>query len=149
MFIDATYEGDLMAAAGVTYTVGRESNDAYGETLNGVQVGMSRYHQFAGFVDPYIERGNPESGLLPGIRTTLNEYKVRMTRKDLDALNTIHMESLAVFLSLASIPLSTYFSWSFASFFIASSFVCGTKKERSETFLPCALIILSGLRLGF
>ena len=72
MFIDATYEGDLMAAAGVTYTVGRESNDAYGETLNGVQVGMSRYHQFAGFVDPYVERGNPESGLLPGVHPEIN-----------------------------------------------------------------------------
>src|SRR5690606_15970892 len=37
MFIDATYEGDLMAAAGVSYAVGRESNREYGETLNGVQ----------------------------------------------------------------------------------------------------------------
>jgi hypothetical protein len=36
MFIDATYEGDLLAAAGVTYTVGREPNRQYGETVNGV-----------------------------------------------------------------------------------------------------------------
>lgn len=72
MFIDATYEGDLMAAAGVTYTIGRESNDAYGETLNGVQVAMSRSHQFAGVVDPYIERGNPDSGLLPGVHPEIN-----------------------------------------------------------------------------
>lgn len=65
MFIDATYEGDLMAAAGVTYIVGRESNAQYGETLNGVQVGNARFHQFAGFVDPYVEPGNPDSGVLP------------------------------------------------------------------------------------
>ena len=38
-FIDATYEGDLLASAGVSYTVGREANDQYGETLNGVQRG--------------------------------------------------------------------------------------------------------------
>ena len=37
MFIDATYEGDLMAAAGVSWFAGREANAAYGETLNGVQ----------------------------------------------------------------------------------------------------------------
>src|SRR5262245_54945100 len=37
MYVDATYEGDLMAKAGVSYTVGREANSQYGETLNGVQ----------------------------------------------------------------------------------------------------------------
>ena len=67
MFIDATYEGDLMAAAGVSYTVGRESNDLYDETLNGVQVKNATHHQFQPKVDPYIEKGNPNSGLLPGI----------------------------------------------------------------------------------
>jgi flavin-dependent dehydrogenase len=44
MFIDATYEGDLMATAGVSYSVGRESNSEFGESLNGVQanrVGMT------------------------------------------------------------------------------------------------------------
>ena len=46
MFIDATYEGDLMAAAGVSFTVGRESNSRYGETLNGVQVENAVSHQF-------------------------------------------------------------------------------------------------------
>ena len=64
-FLDATYEGDLLAAAGVTYTVGRESNAQYGETLNGRQIGNAVYHQFAGPVDPYVEPGNPASGLLP------------------------------------------------------------------------------------
>ena len=46
VFIDATYEGDLMAAAGVRYTVGREANSVYGETLNGVQTQNAKYHQF-------------------------------------------------------------------------------------------------------
>lgn len=65
MFIDATYEGDLMAAAKVGYTVGREANAQYGETLNGVQTAQAKYHQFADGVDPYVEKGKPASGLLP------------------------------------------------------------------------------------
>jgi len=67
MFIDATYEGDLMAAAGVRYHVGRESNSQYGETLNGVQTKRAVYHQFVKPVDPYRKPGDPNSGLLPGI----------------------------------------------------------------------------------
>ncbi len=79
VFIDATYEGDLMAAAGVSYTVGRESNSQYGETLNGVQANdfgktlsgaisnNSVYHNFIDGVDPYIIKGDPSSGLLPFI----------------------------------------------------------------------------------
>ncbi len=67
MFIDATYEGDLMAAANVRYAVGREANSVYGETLNGVQTGNAKYHQFVPGVDPYVEKGNPASGLLPFI----------------------------------------------------------------------------------
>ncbi len=67
MFIDATYEGDLLAAAGVSYTVGREANAQYGETLNGVQTAMARYHQFVEGVDPYVVPGDPSSGLLPFI----------------------------------------------------------------------------------
>ncbi len=67
MFIDATYEGDLMAKAGVSYTVGRESNSKYGETLNGVATKRARYHQFNKPVDPYIKPGDPSSGLLPSV----------------------------------------------------------------------------------
>ena len=67
IFIDATYEGDLLAAAGVSYTVGRESNAQYGETLNGIQTAHAVYHQFAGPVDPYVEPGNPDSGIIPGV----------------------------------------------------------------------------------
>ena len=47
MFIDATYEGDLMAAAGVDYHVGREANSVYGEKWNGVQTGVLHHrHHF-------------------------------------------------------------------------------------------------------
>jgi FAD dependent oxidoreductase len=67
MFIDATFEGDLFAKAGVSYNVGRESNAKYGESLNGVQVGNARKHQFVKPVDPYVKAGDPSSGLLPGI----------------------------------------------------------------------------------
>ncbi len=68
-FIDATYEGDLMAAAGVTYTTGRESNAAYNETGNGQQVRDK--HQFMRDVSPYVVEGDPASGLLPGIETEI------------------------------------------------------------------------------
>jgi hypothetical protein len=70
MFVDATYEGDLMAGAGVGYTVGREANAVYGETYNGVQTKHSHKHQLQGGIDPYVEKGNPSSGLLPGIDPT-------------------------------------------------------------------------------
>ncbi len=72
MFIDTTYEGDLMAAAGVSYTLGREANSKYDETLNGIQTKRATYHQFAGFVDPYIVPGKPESGLLPFVQPKIN-----------------------------------------------------------------------------
>jgi hypothetical protein len=65
MFIDATYEGDLLARAGVRYTVGRESNSVYSESLDGQQ--MREKHQFDFSVDPYVVPGTPASGLLPGI----------------------------------------------------------------------------------
>lgn len=65
MFIDCSYEGDLMAKAGVSYIVGRESNAQYNETYNGVQ--MLDKHQFPNDVDPYKIPGKPESGLLWGI----------------------------------------------------------------------------------
>jgi hypothetical protein len=66
VFIDATYEGDLMAKAGVSYHVGREANSVYGETINGVQLG-SKAHQFQVKVDPYVKPGDPASGVLPGV----------------------------------------------------------------------------------
>lgn len=65
MFIDASYEGDLMAKAGVSYAVGRESNATYRETWNGQQA--LQHHQFRHAVDPHVVEGDPASGLLPGI----------------------------------------------------------------------------------
>jgi ribulose 1,5-bisphosphate synthetase/thiazole synthase len=67
MSIDASYEGDLMAKAGVSYHVGREANATYGETLNGVRA-ETPYHQFKVAVDPYVKPGDPSSGLLPYIQ---------------------------------------------------------------------------------
>ncbi len=64
-FIDCTYEGDLMALAGVTFTVGREDNQQYGETWNGVQ--MLDKHQFPDGIDPFKTLGDSTSGLLWGI----------------------------------------------------------------------------------
>ena len=59
MYIDASYEGDLMAFSGVSYRVGKESRKEYGESLAGTVLGK----KFPG-VDPYVEKGNPGSGLL-------------------------------------------------------------------------------------
>ena len=68
MFIDCTYEGDLMAAAGVSYHVGREANSVYGETFNGVQTGVFQHgHHFKTAVSPYQTAGDPDSGLLPEV----------------------------------------------------------------------------------
>jgi hypothetical protein len=68
IFIDATYEGDLMATAGVKYAIGREANGVYGERWNGVQKDARQHqHYFANPVDPYFVPGDPKSGLLPRI----------------------------------------------------------------------------------
>lgn len=74
VFIDATYEGDLMAAAGIKYTVGREDNDLYGEKWNGVQKNVFHHgHHFKAKVDPYKVPGDPSSGLLPRISSDTPE----------------------------------------------------------------------------
>ncbi len=79
VFIDATYEGDLLAAADISYTLGREANAQYGESLNGVQANdlaktlkgavshNGVHHNFIDGVDPYIIKGDTSSGLLPFI----------------------------------------------------------------------------------
>jgi hypothetical protein len=71
MFIDATYEGDLLAAAGVAYRVGRESQSEYGEKYAGVQTGVFQHrHNFSvvnGRISPYVVPGNPASGLIAGV----------------------------------------------------------------------------------
>ncbi len=79
IYIDATYEGDLLATANISYTLGREANATYKETLNGVHTrltdttmtGLPAHnqinHKFTDGVDPYVVAGDPQSGLLPGI----------------------------------------------------------------------------------
>ena len=68
MFIDATYEGDLMAAAGINFHVGREGNAKYNETFNGVQTGVFQHdHHFKSNISPYKIKDDPSSGLLPYI----------------------------------------------------------------------------------
>ncbi|MCK0191036.1 FAD-dependent oxidoreductase [Arenibacter sp. F20364] len=68
IFLDATYEGDLMAAAGVSYHVGREGKEVYGEEWNGVQTGVLHHkHWFQSDISPYRVPGDPSSGLLPRV----------------------------------------------------------------------------------
>ena len=73
MFLDATYEGDLMAAAGVSYHVGREAVSTYGEKWAGVQTGVLHHRHHFGAVktpiSPYVVPGDPKSGVLPRIST--------------------------------------------------------------------------------
>ena len=71
MFLDCTYEGDLMAKAGVSYTVGREDNKKYGETYNGVQ--LLNKHQFPDGIDPYRVPGDKNSGLVWGVSNNILE----------------------------------------------------------------------------
>ena len=96
VFIDATYEGDLMASAGVRFTVGREANATYGETLNGVQLQNTTNHQFTLDVDPYRVPGDPHSGLVPRVSaerpapegtadTRIQAYTYRMCLTDVPA----------------------------------------------------------------
>ncbi len=70
IFIDATYEGDLMASANVTYHVGRESTATYNEKWNGVQTGVLHHqHWFRAKISPYKIPDDPSSGVLPLIST--------------------------------------------------------------------------------
>src|SRR5210317_1291065 len=71
VFIDASYEGDLMAESGVSFHVGREANSVYNEKYNGIQKGV--YHHHHNFkhlkIDPFKVKGKPKSGILPKIST--------------------------------------------------------------------------------
>lgn len=73
MFIDATYEGDLLASADIDYHVGREANSVYGEQWNGVQTGVLHHRHHFGVlkkkISPYWIPGDPTSGVLPRIST--------------------------------------------------------------------------------
>jgi hypothetical protein len=63
VFLDCTYEGDLMAMSGVSYTWGRESREEYGESLAGVRPSLWVYD-----IDPYVKPGEPSSGLIPFVQ---------------------------------------------------------------------------------
>jgi len=71
IFIDATYEGDLMAAAGVSFHVGRESKTQYGEQWNGIQTGVLHHRHHFGVlkkgISPYVVADDPGSGILPNV----------------------------------------------------------------------------------
>jgi hypothetical protein len=73
MFIDATYEGDLLAAAGVDYHVGREAQSKYDEKWAGIQTGVLHHRHHFGAVkekiSPYVDPNDPKSGVLPRIST--------------------------------------------------------------------------------
>ncbi len=106
MFIDATYEGDLLASAGVSYTVGREANKQYDETINGVAKKWNTHlHRFTAKVDPFVKPGDPKSGLLFGIEADplpadgeadkrLQAYCFRMCMSDV-AANRVTFEKPA------------------------------------------------------
>jgi hypothetical protein len=71
VFIDASYEGDLLASSGVSYRVGREGNGLYNETLNGMRLNVN-HNDLPSGIDPYLVKGDPTSGLLPRIQPPLN-----------------------------------------------------------------------------
>lgn len=71
VFVDATYEGDLIDLARLPFVVGRESNAEFGETLNGVQTARALKNQFPPGIDPWTVAGDRDSGLLPGLRASL------------------------------------------------------------------------------
>ena len=66
MFIDASYEGDLLPGAGVSFLVGREANTKFNEKGNGI-TGPLHGNQLRKGIDPYIKKGDSNSGLLPGV----------------------------------------------------------------------------------
>jgi len=70
VFIDCSYEGDLMASSGVSFFVGREGNARYGETMNGVKRLRLEHNQFERGVDPFRVFGHAQSGLLRRISTS-------------------------------------------------------------------------------
>lgn len=96
VFIDASYEGDLLPGAGVSFTVGREANSLYGETVNGIQAASATKNQLRNNIDPYVVAGDAESGLLDGVEvdaggldgeadSKLQAYCFRMTLTDVAA----------------------------------------------------------------
>jgi hypothetical protein len=83
MFLDAGYDGDLLAAAGVSYTVGRENNIVYGESFNGMQIRDNRFEEI---VDAYFVPGVPSSGFIPGVEGA-EDYRPGMGDHRIQAYN--------------------------------------------------------------
>lgn len=127
MFIDATYEGDLMDGAGVSFTVGREANSQYGETLNGVQLKNTANHQFTRDIDPYRVPGDPSSGLVPRVSaekpapdgsadTKVQAYTFRMCLTDVPA-NRVPFAKPAGYDASQYTLLKRYMDTGYRSFF--------------------------------
>jgi hypothetical protein len=102
LYMDTSYEGDLMKAAGIRYATGREANHVYGEHHNGIQTGVARLNQLPRGIDPYVVKGDPNSGLLPGVNPgaggedgdadhRVQAYCFRMTLTD-DPANRVMIE---------------------------------------------------------
>lgn len=70
VFIDASYEGDLLPLAGVSFVTGREPNSEFSEQANG-NTGVARKNQLPNGIDPYVVKGDVSSGLLPGVNPDL------------------------------------------------------------------------------
>ena len=93
-FIDATYEGDLLARAGVSWHAGREATTVYGETFNGIRKPGQGGHDWPAAIDPYRRPGDPASGLLPRVNLDSGQpgdgderiqafcFRMWLTRKD-------------------------------------------------------------------
>lgn len=127
VFIDASYEGDLMAGAGVRFAVGREANATYGETLNGVQLANTTNHQFTLDIDPYRVPGDPKSGLLPRISATkpapdgtadtkIQAYTYRMCLTDVPA-NRVPLSQPAGYDATQYAVLKRYMDAGYRNFF--------------------------------
>ncbi|MFZ9936583.1 MAG: FAD-dependent oxidoreductase [Luteolibacter sp.] len=95
MFIDASYEGDLLPGAGVSFVIGREANSEFDEKGNGI-TGPLPKNQLPNGIDPYVIQGDPASGLLPGVNPhmggevgdadhRLQAYCYRMVLTDVEA----------------------------------------------------------------
>ncbi|KAL2835941.1 FAD dependent oxidoreductase-domain-containing protein [Aspergillus pseudoustus] len=93
-FIEATYEGDFLTAAGITTVIGREPSSTYNESLAGVRAD-TRYTQFDVPVDPYITPGDASSGVIYGVSsepfgnpgdgdTHLQAYSYRLPLTDVE-----------------------------------------------------------------
>jgi len=76
VFIDASHEGDLLDAAGVSFVAGREANSEFNEKCNGI-TGPLPKNQLPKGIDPCVVAGDPSNGLLPGVNRDMGTRLVR------------------------------------------------------------------------